>query len=409
MSLEIVMAVIFFFILLQAFFAGSEIALISCDKIKMRALADEGSKSAMLVLDAYKNIENYLSTTLVGINISLIISTLVLTFYLEKTFHSGSEIYTILILSPIIVIFGQVVPKAVFQSKRNSIILWAIYPLWIFSKVFYPVLKLVNIFSKMITKIIGKERNQSITREELMDVIEGDTTKPVYDYKKRVLRRIFGFSETTVEEIMIPLINVDSLEEKTSVEDAIKLIKKTGHSRLPIYKERIDNITGILNSFYLLGPNVSSNENVEKYSLTPYYVPESKLVNNLMDEMKVGRAGMAVVVDEYGGAVGIITLEDILEEVVGEIEDEYDKGKKLWRKVKDKEYLINPVIEIGQINDDLGLGIPEGDEYETLAGFLLTRVGSIPKAGEIIKFRDKRFNITKANNRAISEVRLIVK
>ncbi len=408
MSLEIVIIVIAFFVLLQAFFAGSEIALVSCDKIKMRALADEGSKSAMLVIDAYKNIENYLSTTLVGINVSLIISTLVLTFYMEKRFHSASEIYTILILSPIIVIFGQVVPKAVFQSKRNSIILWAIYPLWIFSKVFYPVLKIVNIFSKMITKIIGKERNQSITREELMDVIEGDTTKPVYDYKKRVLRRIFGFSETTVEEIMIPLINVDSLEEKTSVEDAVKLIRKTGHSRVPIYKERIDNITGILNSFYLLGPSVSSDENVEKYSLAPYYVPESKLVNNLMDEMKVGRAGMAVVVDEYGGAVGIITLEDILEEVVGEIEDEYDKGKKLWRKVKDKEYLINPVVEIAQINDDLGLGIPEGDDYETLAGFLLSRFGSIPKAGEIIKFKDKTFNITKANNRAISEVHLKV-
>lgn len=408
MSLEIVIIIIAFFVLLQAFFAGSEIALVSCDKIKMRSLAEEGSKSAMLVLDAYKNIENYLSTTLVGINISLIISTLVLTFYMERTFETASEIYTILILSPIIVIFGQVVPKAVFQSKRNTVILWAIYPLWAFSKVFYPVLKLVNVFSMIITKIIGKERNQSITREELMDVIEGDTTKPVYDYKKRVLRRIFGFSETTVEEIMIPLVNVDSLEEQTSVEDAVKLIKKTGHSRIPIYKERIDNITGILNSFYLLGPSIQAEEKVEKYSLTPFYVPESKLVNNLMDEMKVGRAGMAVVVDEYGGAVGIITLEDILEEVVGEIEDEYDKGKKLWRKVRDKEYLINPIIEIEQINEDLGLGIPEGDDYETLSGFLLYRFGSIPNTGETIKFRDKIFSITKANNRAISEVRLKV-
>lgn len=221
-----------------------------------------------------------------------------------------------------------------------------------------------------------------------------------------MLRRIFGFSETTVEEIMIPLVNVDSLEEQTSVKDAIKLIRKTGHSRIPIYKERIDNITGILNSFYILGPDVIPQENINKYSLSPYYVPESKLVNNLLDEMKVGRAGMAIVVDEYGGAVGIITLEDILEEVVGEIEDEYDKGKKLWRKTRNGEYLINPIVEISKINDDLGLGIPEGDEYETLSGFLLSRFGSIPKSGEVIKFRNKTFTISKANNRAINEVKL---
>lgn len=184
MSLEVVIIVISLFILLQAFFAGSEIALISCDKIKMRALAEEGSNSAKLVLQAYKNIEDYLTTTLVGINISLIISTLILTFYMENALEKGGEIYTILILSPLIVIFGQVVPKAVFQSKRNSIILWAIYPLWVFSKFFFPVLKLVNIFSKIITRLIGKDRNQSITRKELLDVIEGDTNKPVHNYKK---------------------------------------------------------------------------------------------------------------------------------------------------------------------------------------------------------------------------------
>lgn len=406
MSLEVVVIVIAFLIILQAFFAGSEIALISCDKIKMRALADGGSNSAKLVLNAYNNIEDYLSTTLVGINISLIISTLILTFYMERTFQSGSEIYTILILSPLIVVFGQVVPKSVFQKRRNTIILWAIYPLWVFSKIFFPVLKLVNIFSKLVTKIIGRERNQSITREELMDVIEGDPGKPVFDYKKRVLRRIFGFSETTVNEIMIPLVNVDSLEENTSVENAIRMIKSTGHSRIPIYKERVDNIIGILNSFYLLGPNITPEENVKKYSLTPYYVPESKLVNNLMDEMKVGRAGMAVVVDEYGGAVGIITLEDILEEVVGEIEDEYDKGKKFWRKLKEGQYLINPTIEISRLNDELGIGIPEGDDYETLAGFLLQKFGSIPEQGEKIKLKNKTFTITQSTKRSINEVRL---
>lgn len=406
MSLELVVFLVVFLLLIQAFFAGSEIALISCDKIKMRSLADNGSRSARLVIGAYDQVEKYLGASLVGINLALILSTLILTFYIEKNYGKGSEFYTVLILSPLIVIFGQVVPKSVFQSKRNSIILWAIYPLWIASKFFYPILLIVNLFTKGVLRLIGKDKNSSITREELIDVIEGDRSKPVADFHNRILKRIFGFSETTVDEIMIPLVNVKALDENTKVKGAIKLIKESGHTRIPIYNERIDNITGILHAFYILG-NVSPEETVKKYAPQPFYVPESKLVNDLLDEMKQGRAGMAVVVDEYGGAVGILTLEDILEEVVGEIEDEYDKGTKLWRKVREGEYLVNPTIEIEQINEDIGLGIPEGEEYETLAGFLLFKFGSIPEVGETIKFKGMSFKITKATTRSIDEVRLI--
>jgi len=169
----------------------------------------------------------------------------------------------------------------------------------------------------------------------------------------------------------------------------------------------VDNITGMLHSFYLLGAD--PNERVKNFSRVPFYVPESKLVDELLDEMKEGRAGMAVVVDEYGGAVGVIALEDIIEEVVGEIEDEYDKGIKLWRKIAEGEYLVNPKIEIDVINDDLGLGIPESVDYETLSGFLLSESGSIPKTGDKIKIRNSVFTITKATTRSIDEVKLVIK
>lgn len=407
MSLEIVIAVIVITLILQAFFAGSEIALISCDKIKMKALADGGSRSAKLVMSSFSQIERFLSTTLVGINLSLITSTIVLTFYIQEKYGTGGEFYTVLILSPLIIIFGQVVPKAVFQKKRNTIVLWAIYPLWVATKIFYPILIFVNIFTKKLLNLIGSTENTYITREELINVIEGDSTTPTVDYKERMIKRIFRFSETTVEEIMIPLIHVSALGEDTKVGDAVKLIKETGHSRIPIFSERVDNITGMLHSFYLLGAD--PNEAVKNYVRPPFYVPESKPVDELLDEMKEGRAGMAVVVDEYGGAVGVITLEDILEEVVGEIEDEYDKGTKLWRKSGEGQYLINPKIEIEMINDDLGLGIPESDDYETLSGFLLSEVGSIPKTGDKIKHRNYVFTITKGTMRSIEEVKLSIK
>ena len=408
MSLELVIISIFILIAIQAFFAGSEIALISCDKIKMRSFAEGGSKSARLVLSAYNDVDKFLGTSLVGINLALITATLILTFYIESNYGISSELYTVLILSPLIVIFGQVVPKSVFQSNSNKMILWVIYPLWIATKIFFPILVVVRLFTKLILRLIGKDKNISITRDELIDVIEGDKDKPVTDFHTRMLKRIFGFSETTVEEIMIPLVNLDVLNQNSKVEEAIKLIKETGHTRIPIYDERIDNITALLHSFYLLG-EVDVNEPVKKYALQPFYVPESKLVNDLLDEMKRGRAGMAIVVDEYGGAVGAITLEDILEEVVGEIEDEYDKGIRLWRKTGENSYLINPIIEIEQINDDIGLGIPEGEDYDTLGGFLLYKYGSFPSVGEKIVFNNLTFEIIKATARSIDEVKLTKK
>jgi len=406
MSLEIVIAIIAICLLLQAFFAGSEIALISCDKAHITSLADSGSKKARMVLESFVDIEKFIGTTLVGINLSLITSTVILTFYIHNIYGNGNELYAVLILSPLIVIFGQVVPKAVFQKRRNSLVLWVIYPIWIASKIFYPILIVVNVFTKRIINLIGSTENTYITREELINVIEGDKTKPVTDNKKRIIKRIFRFSETTADEIMIPLVNVRALDENASVQDAIDLVKDTGHSRIPVYNERIDNITGILHSFFILG--TQPEQRVKEFARAPFYVPESKKVDELMEEMKKGLGGMAIVVDEYGGAVGAVTLEDILEEVVGEIEDEYDKGIKLWRKISANEYLINPKIEIESINDDLGLALPDGD-YETLSGFLLMKAGAIPNIGEVIKYRDLEFKVQKATSRSIEEVKLVIK
>jgi len=406
MSLEIVILIVAICLILQAFFAGSEIAIVSCDKVKMKELAENGSKSAKLVLDSFINIERFVSTSLVGINLSLITSTIVLTFFIQNTLGEGGEFYAILILAPLVVIFGQVVPKAVFQKRRNTMVLWSIYPLRFASKIFSPILYMVNIFVNSLLKFIGNTENPFITREELLHAINVGDSKLQSGYREKTIKRIFKFSETEIDEIMIPLIQVGALNEDTPVKEAIKMIKETGHSRIPIYKDRVDNITGMLIAFYLLGAN--PQEPVKNYSRPPFFVPESKPVDELLDEMKKGRAGMAVVVDEYGGAVGVITLEDILEEVVGEIEDEYDKGIKFWRKISNVEYLLNTKIDIEDINEELRLGLPEG-EYETLSGFLLSKVGSIPKVGEKIIYKNYSFIVTKASSRFIEEVKLILK
>jgi CBS domain containing-hemolysin-like protein len=405
MSLELVVIVIATCLLLQAFFAGSEMALVSCDKIKMKSLAEGGSARAKLVLKSFVEIERFISTTLVGINLSLITSTVILTFYIQDTYGIGKELYVVLILSPLIIIFGQVVPKAVFQKRASTMVLWSIYPLWIVSKIFSPILFQINLFTKGLLKLLGSTENPFITREELLHAIEGDETIRKGGHREKIIKRIFRFSETRVDEIMIPLIQVCALNEDTQVKEAVNIIKETGHSRIPIYHERVDNITGILHAFDLFG--AKPDDSIKNFSRTPFYVPEAKPVDELLEEMKKGSAGMAVVVDEYGGAVGVITLEDIIEEVVGEIEDEYDKGIKLWRRVSEGEYLINTKIEIEKVNEELGLGIPEG-EYDTLSGFLLSEVGSIPKVGEEIPYKNHTFIVTKASLRSVEEVKLIL-
>ncbi len=401
MSLELTVAVIGLCLALQAFFAGTEIALVSCDKVKMRALADGGSRSAALVLKAYDEIERFISTSLIGINLSLIVSTIVLTFHIEERLGRGGELYTVAILSPLIVVLGQVVPKAVFQQRSNTMVLWAIYPLWAFRKLMSPVLFFIDGYTQWITKVVGGRTTPLITRDELTAALSSGTVEK--SRKIEIVRRVFDFSETKAEEVMIPLINLTSVSHHTPVRGVIEVIKRTGYSRIPIYRDRVDNITGIVHAFNLLGAELDTP--VGELAKPPYYVPETKPVDELLDEMKRHSVGMAILVDEYGGAVGAVTIEDILEEIVGEIEDEYDKGVKLWRQIGPDEYLVNARIEIDALNKELGLDLPWGD-YETLSGFILSRTGSIPKVGDKIRYGDAVFTVTKATPKAIEEVRV---
>jgi CBS domain containing-hemolysin-like protein len=408
MSLELVIIVIATCLLLQAFFAGFEIALVSCDKIKMKSLAEGGSTRAKLVLKSFLEIERFISTSLVGINLSLITSTVILTFYIQDTYGKGKEFYVVLILSPLIVIFGQVVPKAVFQKRASTMVLWSIYPLWVASKIFSPILFQINLFIKGLFKLLGSTENPFITREELLHAIEGDETIRQGGYREKIIKRIFRFSETRVDEIMIPLIQVCALNEDTQTKDAVKIIKETGHSRIPIYHERVDNITGMLHAFDLLG--AKPDDPIRDFSLTPFYVPETKSVDELLDEMKEKSAGMAVVVDEYGGAVGVIALEDILEEVVGEIEDEHEMDDEPQITLAaDGSILADGRADIESFESRFGKFLSDEDreDIDTLGGLVFSIAGRVPSRGEVLSHESGLvFEVLDADPRRVSRLRI---
>jgi CBS domain containing-hemolysin-like protein len=247
-----------------------------------------------------------------------------------------------------------------------------------------------------------------VTREELLLLLrEEGGGSDINPLEKDLIHRIFRFSTTRVKEAMIPLVDVVALDEESSVEEAITSVRQENYSRYPVFRERVDNIVGILYSFDLLFAQ-GNHQTIKPYIRPISFFPETKAVDELLRELQGNQETMAAVVDEYGGTVGIVTVEDILEEVVGEIEDEYDVQPPFHRKVGPQKYWINARMEIDHINEILKLGLPKGD-YETLAGFVLERLGRVPLAGEVFRYNRMLFEVLKSNERSVLEVLVTLK
>ncbi len=310
-------------LLLQAMFAGSEISLLSCDKGKIRSKADKGLASAKLVTQSINKIEEYVATSLVGENLCIVINTVLVSSFIEKTYPDyDPHLLSVLILTPLIVIFGQVIPKSVFQKKSNSFVLKTIYFSLIFSFLFKPLLFLVRFLTNIIVKIIGT-KSKLITREELIHALETESAveNSSQQFRDKILNQIFLFDTVKVRDIMIPIDSVAAIDLNSNVADATRLIEETGFSRFPIYDTKKNQIKGIVHAFYLLGR--SGNELVSKFADDCFFVEENYLASRLLDELKESKSSLAIV-GTSKNAVGIVTVEDILEEVLGEIEDEHD-------------------------------------------------------------------------------------
>jgi len=410
--MDILFYIIIFFLCLtlEAFFSGSEIALIAANAKKIRRSPDLSPSRIKTTLKLLKNRERLLATTLCGTNLSVITNSILITSLFLYFLGEKGEIYSILILSPLLLIFGEIIPKTLFQQRATKIAPWVSYPVWLASYIFYPLVIFMTKLTHIILFFIGTKKSGEtlfVTRKELRLILKmskkgGDLTKG----EITMIDRLFDFSHTLVKEAMIPLIEVAAVEDTATIKEAIAIISKKGYSRLPVYQERIDNIIGIVNSFDLLDAPLNG-EFIKPFIRTVPYVPESKPIDELLIELQRKRKHLAIVVDEYGGTVGIITLEDILEEIVGEIKDEYDADQRLYRKIRWNKYLINARMEIDKIHELLPLSLPDGD-FETLGGFLLEKFGHIPKPGEILKYQNLTFTIVNSDERSIGEVRIKV-
>ena len=408
MDILLTLILILIFLLMEGFFSGSEIGVVSADQMKLRHDAAKGSRGAKLALEMLKKPEWLLSTTLVGTNIAVVSNTTIVTALMIELFGEQNSWFAIILVAPLIWIFGEIVPKSIFQQRANTITPRAIFLLRLFSYMFYPILTVFTLITRLLTWSSGqKTQNPFILREEIlttlqMPVAEGDI-QPV---EKDMIQRIFSFSETTAYEVMIPLIDVAAIEEGVTCGEAIALAHAEAHIRLPVYAARVDKVVGVLNALELL--DVEPHKPIKSFIRDVRFVPPSKDISELLLDLRKDGDTVAVVVDEFGGAAGLVTMEDIMEEVVEEMEDEYDGDEKpvQWvRKISKKDYIVSARIEIDSLEEELGIQLPKG-KYATLAGFLLEKAGEIPAPGTVIKRKGITFTIERSTPQAIQEVRV---
>lgn len=408
-------------LLIEGFFSGSEIALLSADKVMLKAAIRQGNenpkraKRAKRALELASHPERVLSATLLMAALCVIANSTLVTLYLHSIGAVHVEFWTLLTATPLIVIFGELIPKTLYQQRADTLAPWLAIPIQAVYFSFYPITKSISIYTHKLSKLLspieklltGKRRS---TRDELVSIISyGKRESEIKSSEKKLIRRILDFKDSEAKHALIPLVKVDALERHATIAEALTRFREHRHSRMPVFEDRIDNIVGVLE----LGDLISvadTKQSIDAYIMPAHYVAETHALKDLIRELQTEDLSLAVVVDEYGGAIGVLSLEDIIEEIVGEIEDEYDVAHLPYRELEaGRSWLIQGKMEISAVHESLKIDLPEGD-YETIAGFLLQQFGRIPEIGDELYFDTPdgthRFTIKKASTRHIDAVQV---
>ncbi len=416
MALTTALVLMLLFLLLKGFFSGSEIALVSSDKIKLRHKAKQGKRGADLALKLFQTPDVLLSTTLVGTNISTIVLTTVGALLMIDAFGEKGEFYAFLVLTPLLLVLGEIVPKSVYQQKSDELTPVIIYPLRWASLLFHPIVFVFSRIARLAARIVGAGKIEQpffITREQLRTVVDMAEHEAALDaFGRGRIRRVIRFAETTVAEAMIPIAEATVIGRNKTTKAAIDLVRRHGYNRLPVYESSTSNITGVvtLTTWDLMEKSLvdASLDSLIKPAL---YVSPLQTIDQLLPMLRRRPDHMAIVVDEFGTAIGMITMEDIVEEVVGEIDVGYDfeeylpKRKRVLERLSEEVYLMDSRLPISEANEILRTLLPT-TEFHTVGGLVLARLRHIPKEGEFIVEDGYRFTVVEANERTIIKLRV---
>lgn len=410
-------------IIMSGFFSASETALTAFRKVKIKEVERESPRAATLLKIWIKRPNEILAALLLGNTIVNIFAASVATLFFVSIFERynteiKSEVSAYIstaVMTIFTLIFGEITPKIIAKNYSDSISKWVIHPVYYISIVMYPLVAIFIFVSRIICRIIGikiHDEKLMITEEEIKSIVSvGEEEGVIEQEEKEMIHSIFEFGDISVREVMIPRIDMFAIEGSKNLDELWEQIVEKGFSRIPVYNESIDNIAGI---FYLkemisIIKQGKSHEPISNFIKEAYFVPETKPLVQILKEFKEKRTHMAVVLDEYGGTTGIITIEDVLEEIVGDINDEYDEHKSNIEKIEENIYKINGKSDIFSVNKELDLEIPEMEEYDTLAGYIYYTLSKVPEIGDEVQNEEFNIKITNVENHRIKEVIVVKK
>lgn len=418
--MELAGLLIVFMLLLSGFFSGMEIAFVSSSRLKHEIDLKRKILSSRLMSVFYNNPSRFIGALLLGNNIALVVYGIAMA-YLLKPFiikvlplawtNGFSVLLTQTIISTLVILItAEFLPKVIFRINPNAILKWFALPVWIFYVLFYPVILLYIGIAEVILKGIFKVRLDKTSyqfspidlEEYVKDYQPVEENKETVNQEIRMIRNVIGFKNVKLRDCMVPRTEIEAVDEDEDVENIRKLFTDSGHSKIMIYQDTIDNMIGYVHAYDMFKRNSELKSIIRKVDAYPETMPANELLDIFIQKHK----SIAIVVDEFGGTSGMVTMEDIIEEIFGEIEDEYDKEKMVERQISETEFIFSTRIEIDYLNEKYKFNIPVSDEYETLAGFIIHYHESIPIVNETIEIQPFSFTILKSSRNRIEEVKM---
>lgn len=429
------MLLVIFLVLGNGFFVASEFALVAVRKSRIEALAKEGSKAAIRLLDLLNNLNAYISATQLGITLfslglGYVAEPAIADFVGPALMKIGNATGVTFLMNPTLVatisfiiafslitfmhiVFGELAPKTMALELSEKVALVIALPLKIFYKVLYYPIRLLDWTGIKTVRLFGLkpsgEHGSIYSEDEIRQLIDiSQKSGHLNEEEQRLINQVFEFSETTVREAMIPRTEIVAVSATSTVEEMVKEFQESGFSRLPVYRESIDDIAGVIHSKDLMSYLLNAeNYRLEKILRKPVYVVDTARLEDVLRQMQKEKFHFGFVVDEHGGIEGIITLEDLLEEIVGEIDDEFDEEvAEQIHKQKDGSYVLDGGLAVRDLNKQLGLNFPVSESYTTIAGFLMSEAGQVLESGESVPFNGHIFKIEEVDKRRILKVRM---
>ena len=398
---------------LSAFFSSAETAMTTMNKMRLRMLVEEGNKKALVLDKVLGNSRKMLSTVLIGNNIVNIAASSIATIFTQRIFSDWFISIGVGVLTLLIIIFGEIIPKTIANMHSEALSLAYAKPIYALMIVLTPIIFILNLFSTFILKIFRVKVNlnsKSITEDELRTIMDVSQEEGIIESEELdIINNVFDFGGTCAKDIMVPKVDITMVPIDITYDELLNIVKEDKFTRMPVYKENTDNVVGIINIKDLLINKVDSNNfDIKELMREPHFTYAPKELNDLLIEMRGNDAGMCIVLDEYGQAEGLITLEDIIEEIIGEIRDEFDEAEEhVVRQIGDNQYIVEGSINLDDFNEQLDTDI-DSETYESLGGLIIEQLERLPKKGDTVTIDNCKLTVIKMDDKRIDSVKVTI-